>query len=68
MEVLGGVADAGVFAAGFFALGFGEGERDFFFGSAFGLSSPAAEFESPGPVPFFSGSPLDFLATLVVFE
>lgn len=56
------------FAAGFFALGLAGAERDFFLGAATELPLPAAEFASAVSVTFFSGSVLDFLATLLPLD
>jgi hypothetical protein len=54
------------FAAGFLALGLAEAEAAFFLGAATPFPLPAAE---PGAVTvtFFSGSVLDFLATIFAF-
>jgi putative membrane protein len=62
----GGAAD--FFAAGFFVLGLARAERDFFPGAATELPLPEAEFDSVMSGAFFSGSILDFLATIFVFR
>lgn len=61
----GGALWAFFFAAGFFGFGLAAADRAFFFGPPAPSTFSAAEFESAALAPF-SGSILDFLATIVV--